>query len=119
MPKGKTRIKFIGGCNDGFHDDAVDTRVLASEMAVRTGYWYREEKQGVSIMKGGALCDNWHSFGVHVYKKCEKAKDGYLVYKLSEKKVVDRCSAVTKQGKKCRNTALMDLSLCSTHNSKT
>lgn len=115
MPKGKAKIKFIGGFLYGTFEDNIESRGVISEMSINTGVWYREDEDNVQIIKGGNLDDQWIGIETHLYKKGSKDKDGYFEYNFFQSEVAKRCSSITKTGKQCMKTCYKDLSVCEIH----
>lgn len=117
MPRGKVKIKFVGGFLDGNFYDNVDSRVALNELHEASGSWYRKSDSGekVEVIMGGQLDRNWIGFLVHIYKKMGKGDDGYLQYKFVREKLVERCTAFTKTARQCMKSRFKDLQVCESH----
>lgn len=115
MPKGKVKIKFIGGFLDGTLEDNFDSRGATSEITLNTGVWYREDGENIQVIKGTKPDSQWLGIETHLYKKGSKDKTGYLEYDFVQSKFVKRCSTITKAGRQCMKSCYKELSVCETH----
>ena len=118
MPKGKVKVKFIGGVLDGEHDDNFRSILLSNSLVVASGYWFKKDNSVYSIMKGKICRDSWISYGTHKYEKHEKNIDGYYEYIFTGSDAVHRCTAKTKKGSQCKKPALKEIDTCATHKIK-
>ncbi|MGI9274180.1 MAG: hypothetical protein ACR2PT_04875 [Endozoicomonas sp.] len=115
MAKGRTKVRFKGGCLDGEFSDSVSARDVVKEVHQPTGGWFRKEGDQVQVMQGGRRDRNWLSYQIHIYKKAGKDKNGYFEYRYDRSEMVERCGATTKAGTQCMKSCYRDLTLCETH----
>lgn len=122
MPKGKAKVKFVGGVWDGESFEEYDTRMMHDSVQVFSGIWAKKLPDGnIGLMKSKRFGSDWLFFQNHQYKRNGKDDNGYFVYEFENEIDNHRCEAVTAHGQQCQNIALDfdgDTAFCTSHSNK-
>lgn len=114
------RCTFRGGPRDGEVID-LPLPMCQARLAYESDVWYRREISGaVGIVRGGVRREHprWLRYTVDVYEKIAPGSQGEVEYKFLRSESFDRCTAMTKQAKQCRNDAEPLSDVCKTHSKR-
>jgi hypothetical protein len=114
------RCTFRGGPRDGEVID-LPLPMCQARLAYESDEWFkREPSGGVAMVRGGdRRRSHWVGYSLDVYEKIAPGLHGEVEYKFLRSESVARCTAITKQGKLCRNDAEPLTDFCKTHTEKT
>ena len=119
MPKGKTKVKFVGGVWDGEAFDEFDTRMMHESVAVFSDVWAKKLPDGnVGLMRSEQYGNDWIYYQNHRYRRNGKDNNGYFIYQFKEEVDNYRCEYITKEGNCCKNIAIesnADIMFCKIH----
>lgn len=118
MPKGLTTLSFHGGPNDGEVIADVPAIRVFPKLSLPTGSGFTEEPDGrVGVfVKAMVLPANWSKFRTARYVKREAVPNSTGVhYDFVETATVSRCRALTMKNEWCKNEAIADQKVCTTH----
>ena len=107
MTKGKTEARFYGGRLDGFVDRESPTRCLRECIASASEAYFATSPDGDEVhLIRGKLNKYWFATGCDVYFKRRRQCSALGVeYQFAGKREIGRCSALTKTGTQCLNSA--------------
>jgi hypothetical protein len=114
MPRGKTVVIFKGGKLDGQQFDEANTRVLRPKITAPSESFMAITPTNEIGIYTGKLNSNWFCFNTDVYEKQIRNDDTEpFVYLFKDKRIVNRCTAITKKGTRCSHPAVDGQSYCS------
>jgi hypothetical protein len=114
------RCTFRGGPRDGEVTD-LPLPACRDVLAVESDVWFRRDPSGrIAMVRGGNRRQHphWVSYTSDVYEKIAPGSHGVVEYRFLHSEDFSRCTALTKQGKLCRNDAEPDADVCKTHGKK-
>lgn len=91
-----------------------------ARLSVESDVWFKREPSGhVALVRGeGRRESQWLGYTLDLYEKIAPASGGEVQYRFLHSESVMRCTAMTKQGKLCRNDAESPSDVCKTHRKK-
>ncbi|MCP4274462.1 MAG: hypothetical protein GY781_21260 [Gammaproteobacteria bacterium] len=120
MPRGYTDVYLSGGNRDGEIHENIPLKLIHKSIGFSSDSFFAERPDGDIAICKGKLNERWFSYchDIYVKKDNDKYKAG-TIYEFSETIIVERCSAVTKKGKRCMRAALSGKNYCDSIHKKT
>lgn len=115
MPTGTVNVIFVDEKSNEFELPVPGSMLLESiKIPSETFFAQKQGEQEVRIMKG-KISPDWIGYNLNQYKKTNETKNSAPIYRFEKSIYVERCSVITKSGKRCKNACVQDGTECKTH----
>ena len=118
--KGRTTIRFTGGALDGTVEE-IQSKGATEELTWPKGNYFSVLDNGdIGVMNAGpeGFHQEWFGYSVEVYQKAFRT-GSEIPYEYKVDRMIGRCAAITKTGKRCQHIHIAKGKYCPTHKNHT